>query len=359
MLESLPYNKSISVKNLTQIFNNTSASYKYYWFISILQLYVKYPENKKIKIKDILIQMICNAWYPVNYFKLSFGYSDKLHDNIVEIQRKLNIPIDISHDKLFKILKNSKNRDINKLITHFNLQVPYRFLSPWIPFRNNSETIKLSQDLKNNCLYKINKNECFEIQINPNWKEYLFKNYKILLDFSYWNLITFVQSNNLNIPNIADKLVKPIQRKGLGKQRKYWELVFDELSSISCIYTGETLYKDNFDMEHFIPWSFVSHNQLWNLLPADSNINSSKSNKLPKLSTFLKPFVEIQREAIRIIDENHPNSNKILEDYLFLETSISKILKLSEKELSKRFQNTLEPLIQIASNSGFQYWDRK
>ena len=358
MLKPLPENKKVSVEKLTQIFNNTVASYKYYWFLSILQLFVRNKDNKSIEVKDILIQMICNAWYPVNYFKLSFGYSDKLHDNIIEIQKILNIPIDIPHDDLFTLLKNSGNKDVDRLITHFNLQVPYRFLSPWIPFRNNSETIKLSQEFKNNCLYKICKKDTFKIEINPNWRDYLFNSYKILLDFSYWNLITFVQSNNLNIPNIADKLVKPIQRRGLGKQRKYWEVVFDKLGSINCIYTGKTLYKDSFDVEHFIPWSFVSHNQLWNLLPSDSSINSSKSNQLPKLSTYLKPFVVIQREAIEIIYSEHPK-NKLLEDYLFLDTSISKVLDLSEKELIKRFQNTLEPLIQIASNSGFKYWDRQ
>jgi len=358
MLESLPQNKNISVKNLTQIFNKTSASYKYYWFISTLHLFVRNPKKTHIEVKDILIQMICNAWYPVNYFKLSFGYSDKLHENITKLQKLLNIPIDISHDELFVLLKNSNSREVNQLITHFNLQVPYRFLSPWIPFNSNAETIRLSNEFSNVCLYKIHKNDKFEIEINPEWKEYLFKNYKILLDFSYWNLVIFIQSNNLNTPNIADKLVKPIQRLGMGKQRNFWNIVFDELNSVDCIYTGKTLYKNSFDMEHFIPWSFVSHNQLWNLLPADSSINSSKSNKLPKLSTYLVPFVEIQREAIRIINLKNPK-NKLLEDYLFIDNSISKILDLSKKELTNRFQNTLEPLIQIANNSGFQFWEKK
>lgn len=137
MLDSLPKNNSISIKYLTQIFNNTVASYKYYWFISIIQLFIKNKENKSIEVKDILIQMICNAWYPINYFKLSFGYNDKLYDNIIEIQRILNISIDISHEKLFLLLKKSDNRVIDRLITHFNSQVPYRFLSPWIIYRNN------------------------------------------------------------------------------------------------------------------------------------------------------------------------------------------------------------------------------
>jgi hypothetical protein len=49
----------------------------------------------------------------------------------------------------------------------------------------------------------------------------------------------------------------------------------------------------------------------------------------------------------------------MLEDYLFIEGTIQGLLNLSEKELVDRFKNTLEPLIQIASNSGFEQWVRK
>ena len=110
-------------------------------------------------------------------------------------------------------------------------------------------------------------------------------------------------------------------------------------------------------MEHFIPWSFVSHNQLWNLIPAENIINSSKSNKLPLLKKYLKPFVLTHRGAIEIVYKQQPK-NKLLEDYLFLGNSIPKILDLSENELTAGFKNTLEPLIQIANNSGFEIWNK-
>jgi len=88
------------------------------------------------------------------------------------------------------------------------------------------------------------------------------------------------------------KLIKPIERKGLTKQRKFWDTFIDNHNAdIKCIYTGEPIIKGNYDVEHFIPWSFVSHDQLWNLLPSDSSINSSKSNKLPRLDKYLSSLV--------------------------------------------------------------------
>jgi len=46
-------------------------------------------------------------------------------------------------------------------------------------------------------------------------------------------------------------------------------------------------------------------------------------------------------------------------DYLFIDNTIPKIMNLSERKLISQFQKTLEPLIQIASNSGFQFWNNK
>ena len=352
----LPFDEKISVNKLYQVFSSTSATYKFYWFISILQLFVKNKDQKDIKVRSVLIQMIANAWYPINYFKLNFGYSDNLAKHIIKIQEELDLPVDISLDKLIIILETNTNKEIEKLITHFSQHVPYRFLSPWIKHVNNSDTINKSSTFDNNCIYRLKKEEGLVIEINPTWKEYLFRNNKILLDFTYWNLASFVQLKNLNTPNVISKLIKPIERKGLNKQRKFWDNFIDSVGDLNCIYTGKSMVKGDYDIEHFILWSFVSHDQLWNLIPSDSSINSSKSNKLPNLDTYLTSLVEIQREAISVSYTNNPK-DKLLEDYFFIEPNIPKILDLSRNKLEDKFRKTMEPLIQIANNSGFDFWE--
>ena len=47
-------------------------------------------------------------------------------------------------------------------------------------------------------------------------------------------------------------------------------------------------------------WSFVSHDLLWNLMPTDSSINSSKSNKLPDLNLYLPKLAEAHQAALKI-----------------------------------------------------------
>ena len=45
-------------------------------------------------IWDIVIRMVANAWYPIHYFKLSFGKSDSLFDIVMDLQQITGIPID-------------------------------------------------------------------------------------------------------------------------------------------------------------------------------------------------------------------------------------------------------------------------
>lgn len=50
-------------------------------------------------------------------------------------------------------------------------------------------------------------------------REYL--NLAIVTGFCLWSLVTYLQRNNPNVPNIAGKLAEPSQRE-LGTARRFW-----------------------------------------------------------------------------------------------------------------------------------------
>ena len=159
------------------------------------------------------------------------------------------------------------------------------------------------------------------------------------------------------MPDVPSKLIKPIQRDSLSKQHKFWDSYIETVGSIRCIYTGKELQPQQYDLDHFVPWSFVSHNLLWNLLPADSNINSSKSNNLPSLDKYLDPFCITQQNALKTLYKKSPN-NTIFEDYLIIHDSISDLVQLSETDFYNVFKKTFAPMVQIAENMGFKIWQR-
>ena len=90
----------------------------------------------------------------------------------------------------------------------FTLNVPFRFLRPWIDTSDDKQVVERSQTFENVCLYALKKeqNEWW-VEINPAWSDYLKENYRILMDFAYWNLTLFLQTRNPNVPNIPNKLI--------------------------------------------------------------------------------------------------------------------------------------------------------
>ena len=80
---------------LSSVFSKTSASYKYFWFISILDLFCL-EHKSKIPMQEIIATIIANAWYSIHYFKLSFGRTDSLYQAVIDLQKITSLPIDSS-----------------------------------------------------------------------------------------------------------------------------------------------------------------------------------------------------------------------------------------------------------------------
>lgn len=292
--------------------------------------------------------MIANAWFTVNYFKVSFGQQDKLQQAIKEIMILENINISDNQEKIISQLLKTKNRQTIKLLKYFNNQVPHWFLSPWFAGEKRRKIYTLSQTFENNCIYALYDEK---IVINKNWLNYLNQNSKILKDFILWNLGAFLQVRNPNVPDIPSKLIKPAVRQSLTSQKKnFWDIVIKETGGLNCIYTGKKIITNNYVIEHFIPYSFVSHDLIWNLIPADKTFNLIKSDKLPPLEKYFNSFYLLQEKAYKIVSRQNPK-NKYLQDYLTLFPDLSKNTSFTKEDFFKQIQ----PIITIASNNGFEY----
>ena len=236
------------------------------------------------------------------------------------------------------------------------LNVPYRFLRPWIDTSDDRDMLKRSQSFENGSMYSLHKEDGeFYIMLNPIWDSYLHSHYNILMDFAYWNLTLFLQVRNPNVPAIPNKLIRPEFRNALTKQHDYWDLVIGLGGPIHCIYTDKELHQTDYELDHFIPWSFVSHDLLWNLIPSDGSINSSKSNKLPDLAFYLPKLASMQHRSLRlIIDAN--KRLQVMEDYISLGYTPRELAEMSNERFRELYERTFNPISQIAHNMGFEIW---
>lgn len=342
---NLPAESNLPIHLLAACFNKTSATYKFYWFLSLLAR-VEAGENR-INKNDLFAEMVANSWFTINYFHISFGKQDKLQYAVEQIKQLESLTIDADKIIILNKLKSTTNKATLRELNYFNAEVPHRFLSPWFGADDMRLAYHQSQIFTNNCPYALFKES---IEINPNWTEYLQRNARVLKDFCFWNLAMYLQTKNPNVPDIPNKLIKLPFRKALNEQRKqFWDIVLNELGSVKCIYTDKLLTVDNYAVEHFVPYAFVSHDLIWNLIPADRSFNSSKSDKLPSLERHFDSFYNLQYSAIDIVRQKNPK-NKFLDDYLTIFPS------LGNEHLNKeKFLDILTPLVTIAGNNGFEY----
>ena len=356
MIAKIPQSDILTTNRLGKIFSNTVATYKFFWFVSIMQIHAK-TDNPRINVWDIVIRMVANAWYPIHYFRLSFGKSDSIFDIVMELQRITQIPIDANKEEIINGLKERlEDRQICKQLNILTLNVPYRFLRPWIDTSDNRDMVRRSQTFENGCLYALYKEACkFYIELNPAWDTYLHSHYNILIDFAYWNLTAFLQVRNPNVPAIPNKLIRLEVRNSLTKQHNYWDMVMNLGGPIHCIYTGKELHPQDYDLDHFIPWSFVSHDLLWNLIPSDGSINSSKSNKLPELDFYLPKLAALQHHSLQLI-LNADKEPKVLEDFISLGYTARELANMDDVHFRELYERTFNPINQIALNMGFEIW---
>lgn len=111
-----------------------------------------------------------------------------------------------------------------------------------------------------------------------------------------------------------------------------------------CVWSGKKLEKGRYDIDHVLPYSVWFNNDLWNLLPCDTKINSKKSDKIPSPELILKQkdiiisYWDIYEEKAKELFEYQIKSS-LFPDVCTLSSKLKLIEALSEKAdylISKR-----------------------
>ncbi|AHJ29145.1 HNH endonuclease domain-containing protein [Nodularia spumigena CS-584] len=366
---NLPIADNLNISALAGLFDSTTNSYKYLYFLSLLDILKRrnFDNLSAISFREIIVEMLANAWYPHKYFKLSFGKIDQIANKLDNLELELKEPLLNFREPDKKILRNTiNNQNIEDIISSINRYVSYRLIRPFF----TQETRRLKDydvnptiiNLANNQFYRHkplycfnadNQKDCNAIIIHPDWVEYLEKNYTIVRGWVSWEWLNYMQQRNPSIPNVVKKLFMPQQRDSLIKQTQYWKTILEH-QDIKCIYSQIQLNKDEISLDHYLPWSFVAHDQLWNLIPTTKSVNSSKSNNLPS-EKYFDNFVKLQYLGLDIYHQK-VSQNKWLNDVesFVAELKVNQANDLLNLEiLNNAYERTLKPLISLATIQGF------
>lgn len=361
----LPYSENLEIQYLSRLFDNTSECYKFFWFQAIV---TKILEGKtELSYGELLDEMIADAWYIVTEYHLNLGPKDNLEALVKHISQISGMKSSEKKSVILDYLQACEDKEVVRMKRILINQVPYRLQAPFMHSMKGKEWDVASQKL----IDRINREKRLlyyftaynglgtAIIIQPEWCQYILKNQEIIKGWLQYNIILYLQKRNPSVPGIADKLCPPHERK-LEKVKKYWKLILT-LYPVHEIYSDIELDSKDLSIDHFVPWSYVAHDEFWNLHPTTRGINSSKSNNLPDWNIYF-PRLCVQEffsyEMMWKHDAVHVEFEKCAKEHLNNEDVKRRVYRkgLTFSEFSASLEEVIQPIYQSAKNCGFKNW---
>ena len=127
------------------------------------------------------------------------------------------------------------------------------------------------------------------------------------------------------------------------------------------IYTGQPIDIRHYDVDHFVPWSYITNDEIWNLMPVDSSVNSSKNNRLPIWEKYFPRFANNQFVMYENIYKYEELLNRFKDCYRDNIVSIWASEELYiQGNTKEKFYNILEsnmkPIYDAARLQGYSIW---
>lgn len=366
IITGIPFDEKLNIGVLSKVFERKRISncYKYFWFQAILENIV---EDKVVFTYDeILNQMIEDAWYMVTEFKLRLGpcnTTDNLEEVVKYIHSKSNISSTAKRGSVIQYLKENTDPQIKKYKKCLIENVPYCMQSPFYSSIKNpgqSKVYKINEQTHLLYYFVALEGIFSKFEINEEWVDYLIRNRTILLEWVRYNLIGYLQDRNPNVPGIVEKVQKP-EKRDLRRVSDYWKTIIEIDPKIKEIYQKVSLKDKSISIDHFVPWQYLSHDELWNLSPTTKNINSMKGNQLPNLYEDFERLAELQHKALMMCNDYEivRHKFKICLDYHVNSTEIRNSLYQPDIDLPsyrERLYNVIQPVYDSAKMGGFTEW---
>lgn len=375
-IQHLKYKNDLNIDSFIHMLDDTTECYKFYWLDALLKLFSL--GKTEIVFDDLINQMIADAWYSVVEYHLHLGpknasgkIMNSLERAVIKLSQLTNIPNDADRDTTILAVKEN-DRELHGEKDQLTKNVPYRMLSPFMHEVKGNDRIWDQKKRLIAYIEQLNKKECIPYQItngaglkkrvviNEEWQDFFMDNFVTISGWIEVKKVRYLQGRNPGVPGIIYKLVpENNKQRKLRYVRNLWNTII-ETKPVYDIYSEKLLGLNDFDIDHFVPWSFVANDELWNLLPMDSSLNSSKSNNLPQWKYF-----ELFAKNQYMMYESAKSSEKIMDkfkkcqrDNLVMPWSMEElyIAENDREAFIKVLEEKLHPVYDLARIQGYEIW---
>lgn len=373
------YINHLDTNKFAKMLDDPTQCYKFYWLDAILTLIPTMEGD--ISFDSIFDEMIYSAWHSVTEYHLRLGptiqgASVNLLEQavkIVEIDSKL--ALSATKDNIINAIRNhdAELKDVKERLAR---NVPYRLLSSFLSDIGGNDRIWDQKkrliayiealNVEANLPYIIIDGRGFQkkIRINSSWRQLIIDNYTVIQSWIQMKKVRFLQDRNPGVPGIVYKLGMDEERsRKLTNARILWKGVAEiSREPLIDIYTNEKLLTTGFDLDHFVPWSYIANNELWNLTPMEGSLNSKKNNKLPNWDKYFFRFANIQYHLYTMVFSNEQIRNlfeKCRRDNLnAIWASEELYVEGNNEEIFKNMlDHNLKPVYESAKIQGYEIWN--
>ena len=205
--------------------------------------------------------------------------------------------------------------------------------------------------------------------MNPYWRKFLLQNFLVIQSWVQYNKAQLLQDRNPRVPGIIYKICPENEEiRKLDQARDLWKAVAEFTGHpIKEIYTGHDIPIETLSIDHFVPRSYISNDELWNLIPMRRSLNSSKNNRLPSWDEFFGPFARYQFYLYGLIfSEDSSRKSQILISKFerCRKNNINAIWALenlyipgnSDAQFVNILSHNLKPIYESAQLQGYDTW---
>lgn len=238
-----------------------TTSYKFALLRAILENLYRTTKDLEVSFDQLSESFAKLYWNLVIRNGYSQGHQAQIEKVLKKFQNEWRIPSGVSFDSLqenhkFELIKRIEGKVIRKYVVG-------------ALFANTEGMV-----------YGFAKKER-KLTITPGAYEFLLKYQTNIFKLNNYELAKFLQKKNPHLMHgiLLEEIENITQRESL---QQFQQMIVTHSGS-TCFYTDRPLQvaKRSIAVDHFVPWSFVHSDELWNFVLTSSSLNSSKGSKLP------------------------------------------------------------------------------
>lgn len=214
---TLPPSPTLDIEALSRLFDRTTNSYKYLFFLGLMDelRQRQFDAATPIPLKDVVVEMLARAWRAHHTHQLKFGVQDQIAEKLKELDNALPKSLfrvrDVSPTDLKGMIQGRVADSTVELLRY----VPFRLIRPFFEeelrgakdAQVNQKILVLSQDKfeTRKPLYTFTDDQQ-AIFLHPDWTAYLQENDAQIQQWAFDTWVEYMERCNPGVDHIASKL---------------------------------------------------------------------------------------------------------------------------------------------------------